>query len=50
LLKSGEIMACGSPRDVMTEAQLRAVFDTDLMVDTNPASGAPRVTLLRGRC
>jgi len=47
LLKSGEIMAYGSPPEVMTEAKLRAVFDTDLMVDTNPASGAPRVTLLR---
>jgi iron complex transport system ATP-binding protein len=48
LLKSGEIIAHGSPREVMTEAKLRTVFDTDLMVDANPASGAPRITLLRG--
>jgi iron complex transport system ATP-binding protein len=49
LLKSGEIIAYGSPREVMTEAKLKAVFDTDLMVDTNPSSGAPRITLLRGQ-
>jgi iron complex transport system ATP-binding protein len=49
LLKSGEIIAYGSPPEVLTEAKLRAVFDTDLMVDTNPASGAPRITLLRGQ-
>lgn len=48
LLKSGEITAHGSPREVMTESRLRAVFDTDLIVDANPASGAPRITLLRG--
>jgi iron complex transport system ATP-binding protein len=48
LLKSGEVIDHGSPREVMTEGRLKAVFDTDLMIDTNPASGAPRVTLLRG--
>jgi iron complex transport system ATP-binding protein len=48
LLKSGEVLAHGSPGEVLTESRLKAVFDTDLMVDTNPASGAPRITLLRG--
>lgn len=46
LLKSGEMIACGNPREVMTERLLRAVFDTELMVDANPASDAPRVTLI----
>lgn len=46
LLKSGEMKACGTPREVMTESLLRAVFATDLMVDVNPASAAPRITLI----
>lgn len=46
LLKSGEMIAFGAPKDVMTEELLRGVFETDLMVDSNPASGAPRVTLI----
>ena len=49
LMKSGEVEASGSPREVMTERLLRAVFDTDLMVDVNPASGAPRITLIASR-
>lgn len=46
LLKSGEMIATGAPKDVMTEELLRGVFETDLMVDLNPVSGAPRVTLI----
>ena len=46
LLKSGEMIAFGAPKDVMTQELLRGVFETDLMVDLNPASGAPRVTLI----
>ena len=46
LLKSGEMIAFGAPKDVMTEELLRGVFETDLMVDSNPVSGAPRVTLI----
>jgi iron complex transport system ATP-binding protein len=47
LMKAGEIAAHGAPRDVMTEPHLRAVFNAPLVVDTNPASGAPRVTIAR---
>ena len=47
LLKSGEMIAGGKPQDVMTESLLRSVFETDLVVDENPASGSPRVTLIR---
>jgi len=46
LLKSGEMIAFGAPTEVMTESLLRDVFETDLMVDVNPASRAPRVTLV----
>ena len=49
LLKSGDAIAFGPPREVMTEDALRAVFETDLLVDKSPASGAPRVTLIGRR-
>lgn len=47
LLKDGRVIAVGEPRDVMTEPLLRSVFETSLLVDENPASGSPRVTLIR---
>jgi iron complex transport system ATP-binding protein len=46
LLKSGEMMACGSPRQVLNEDLLRRVFEAELLVDASPASGAPRITLI----
>jgi len=46
LLKSGERIAAGKPDEVMTEAKLRKVFETGLIVDKNPVSGAPRMTLV----
>jgi len=48
LLKAGEMVAVGLPQAVMTEPLLRSVFETELLVDENPASGSPRVTLIRG--
>jgi iron complex transport system ATP-binding protein len=47
LMKSGEMVAVGKPQEVMTESLLRNVFETNLIVDGNPASGTPRVTLIR---
>jgi iron complex transport system ATP-binding protein len=47
LLKAGEAMAFGKPAHVLSEEQLRSVFDTDVIVDVNPRSGAPRITLVR---
>ena len=49
LLKNGDATACGAPREVMTRSALKGVFDTDLLVDESPASGAPRVTLIGRR-
>jgi iron complex transport system ATP-binding protein len=49
LLKSGGMIAFGDPHQVMTEHLLRSVFETDLIVDANPASGAPRITLVRNK-
>lgn len=49
LLKSGEMITHGATREVMTEQRLREVFEANLMVDANPSSGAPRVTLIRNQ-
>ncbi|HKV37901.1 MAG TPA: ABC transporter ATP-binding protein [Blastocatellia bacterium] len=46
MLKSGRTLANGLPADVMTAERLKALFDADLFVDTSPASGAPRITLM----
>lgn len=47
LLKSGEKVALGDPQTVLTESLLTSVFETDLLVDKNPVSGSPRITLIR---
>jgi iron complex transport system ATP-binding protein len=47
LLKAGEVIAHGPPREVMTESHLHNVFDAPLVVDANPTSGAPRITISR---
>jgi iron complex transport system ATP-binding protein len=46
LLKAGEMMACGSPQEVMNEANLCSLFNANLLVDANPISHAPRVTIV----
>src|SRR5215213_1532606 len=33
MLKDGEALACGSPREVLTEGRLRTLFDANLLVD-----------------
>jgi iron complex transport system ATP-binding protein len=47
MLKSGKMLAFGSPESIMTDGNLRTLFDANLLVDTSPASGAPRVTISR---
>ena len=49
LMKSGEVLAVGEPREVLTEDRLRALYGTDLLVDRNPVSGAPRITICKSR-
>jgi iron complex transport system ATP-binding protein len=44
LLNEGEALAFGPPDNVLDEANLTRVFRTDLLVDRNPISGAPRIT------
>ena len=47
LLKAGEVKAYGPPAEVMTRERLKEIFETDVLVDQNPVSGAPRVYAFR---
>ena len=47
VLSSGRVRAEGRPREVIEERLLGAVYESRVLVDRNPATGAPRVTLLR---
>jgi iron complex transport system ATP-binding protein len=49
MLKNGNVLAYGPPELVFTEPALSALFDAELLVDKNPVSGAPRITLLAPR-
>ncbi len=40
LMKDGAVIACGTPEAVLTQKNLRAVYDTEVYVGRNPASGA----------
>ena len=44
LLKDGQTIAVGSPREVLTPELLRKVFELQVLVDAHPVSGAPRIT------
>ncbi|MDP3937578.1 MAG: ABC transporter ATP-binding protein, partial [Deltaproteobacteria bacterium] len=47
LLEKGRVRADGRPEAVITEELLASVYESRVLVDRNPKSGAPRVTLLR---
>jgi iron complex transport system ATP-binding protein len=44
LLLKGEMLAAGSPREVLTTELLREVFEIRVLVDAHPVTGAPRIT------
>ncbi len=44
LLKHGTIFAAGTASEVLTESNIREVFDVSALLDKNPASGNVRVT------
>jgi len=46
LLHRGSIQALGVPSAVITEENIRRVYETTVLVEKNPVSGAPRVTPL----
>ncbi len=45
LLKKGEAVAKGAPEKVLTVRNLREVFEVEVFLDANPASGKPRITM-----
>ncbi|RMG53281.1 MAG: ABC transporter ATP-binding protein [Acidobacteria bacterium] len=45
LLKDGRILGCGRPTEVLTPERLSAAFGCAFLVDINPISGAPRVSI-----
>ncbi|UCD70852.1 MAG: ABC transporter ATP-binding protein [Syntrophobacterales bacterium] len=46
LLKGGRIFKMGSPREVVAEEYISHVYESRVLVDENPITGAPRITLL----
>ena len=54
LINRGKITAIGTPHEVITEDNIRNVYGCNVIVDMNPASGTPRVSLIprdnAGKC
>ena len=46
MLRDGSIYEMGEPDEVITAANIEAVYDCPVLVDKNPATGRPRVTPL----
>jgi len=44
LLKNGEVFAFGTPADVLNDKNLNEVYNVQVLLDANPASGKVRVT------
>jgi iron complex transport system ATP-binding protein len=50
LLHQGSIFSVGAPSEVITEENIRFVYETKVLVEKHPLSGAPRITPLgKGR-
>ena len=45
LLKEGQIYQVGDPAAVITPSNIRTVYDCPVVVDRNPATGTPRISL-----
>jgi iron complex transport system ATP-binding protein len=46
LLKNGEIFAAGNAENVLTEKNIKKVYNAEVLIKTNPISGKPFVTLI----
>ena len=46
LLYCGKNYAIGKPAEVITAANIKEVYDVDVLIDQNPQNGLPRMTLL----
>jgi iron complex transport system ATP-binding protein len=49
LLKDGRALGLGRPSEVLTPASLAEAYGCPLLVDRNPLTGTPRVTLIPGK-
>jgi iron complex transport system ATP-binding protein len=45
LLKRGQMIAKGTPEQVLTKENLQEIFDIGVLLDCHPASGKPRITM-----
>jgi iron complex transport system ATP-binding protein len=45
MLRNGSVYEMGEPEEVITAANIEAVYDCPVLVDKNPATGRPRVSL-----
>ncbi|MBN2830233.1 MAG: ABC transporter ATP-binding protein [Candidatus Cloacimonetes bacterium] len=43
LMKSGSIVADGTPVDIITEARIKEAYDMDFLINTNPLSNRPNL-------
>jgi len=46
MLKQGAVYTTGAPEDVVTTANIKAVYDCPVLVDTNGATGRPRTSIV----
>jgi len=46
LLKNGEVYEIGSPKKILTEENIKAVYDAEVLVSPNPLTGSPHITLV----
>lgn len=46
LLKNGRFFSLGPPGEVITSENIQKVYETDVLVDSHPRTGLPRVTLI----
>jgi len=46
VLDHGRVFADGRPGEVITERTIKRVYGTEVLIDTNPVTSRPRVTLL----
>lgn len=46
LLQKGSIHCLGNPEEVIAEKNIKEVYETNVAVDKNPATGRPRISLL----
>ena len=44
LMQDGQLLAQGSPQDVLTAENISSVYGVQALVDTHPITGKPRVS------